>query len=72
MKITIEPTGNFQDVNGVRCRMWKGTTERGTTIELFSPLVRSPTKEDQSELEAALQAVKVDQQLVSFDYRLVM
>ena len=33
MKITIESTNEFVSINGVRCRMWDGSTESGIPVQ---------------------------------------
>jgi hypothetical protein len=71
MKLTIEPTGRFEAVSGVQTRMWKGTTERGVEVELYVALVRARSELDQTELEQALESVKAERQLTSFDTRLL-
>lgn len=72
MKLTIAPTGQFQTVNGTTTRLWRGTTDKGTEVECFIALVRTPRMPDSSELDHALKEVKVERQLVSFDLRLVI
>jgi len=72
MKLTIEPTGKFETVNGNMCRLWKGTTEKGEPVELYVAVVAAKSKAAEAELETALREVKVERQLVSFDLRLVI
>lgn len=57
MKATLEPTSMFTFVNGVRCRIWQGTTERGVPIHAHIALVGVDRAEDSSELERALKEV---------------
>jgi len=71
MKLTIEPTGHFQTVNGVQTREWRGKTDKGTPVTCFIALVQSPRSADQTEIEDALREVKVERELVSFDLRMV-
>lgn len=52
MKITLEPTKQIVTVNNaVNCRIWSGTTDRGTKIDavIFAVVVdaESPTEEMQ-------------------------
>ena len=35
MKITISPTAQLIDINGVQCRVWTGANEYGTRCDLF-------------------------------------
>ena len=72
MKITIEPTGHFEGVNGVRTRLWRGKTENGTEVECFIALVRARAEADNTELETALREVKGERELVYFDNRLAI
>jgi len=73
MKITIEPTGEFQTVNGAPARVWKGKTESGAEIMAFVATIalhKSATREQHAEFEKALRAVSHERQLVSYDLRL--
>ena len=45
MKITIEPTTQLVDFNGVQCRVWDGQTEDGTRCHLFVTQVAVATDE---------------------------
>lgn len=57
MKVTLEPTSKIVDVNGVRCRIWQGHTERGVPIHAHIALVGVARDQDASELDAALREV---------------
>lgn len=35
MKITLEPTPNFVEHEGICCRVWAGTTERGSFVQAY-------------------------------------
>lgn len=72
MKITLEPTGHIETVNGVDARIWKGVTESGIAVTCWIPIIQVGAKDDQTEFEHALRAVKVERHLVSFDMRLVL
>lgn len=80
MKITIEATGGFdrvtQDSGSVLARIWRGTTEDGIPVVCRIPLVQADIERASPEqieaLDKALLDVKVAQQLVSFDYRMVI
>jgi hypothetical protein len=39
MKIKLEHTEEIQEMNGLKCRIWKGTTEHGVPIEAYIPLI---------------------------------
>lgn len=56
MKIEIQPTGRFEGVNGQRCRVWDGVTDKGVTVEVFVKMV---------------QEVKPERELVYFDNRIL-
>ena len=71
MKITVEPTGRFEAFNGVECRMWKGTTEKGVAVEFYVPCVRVLAEADQAEFQRALREVKAERRLTSFDTRIL-
>lgn len=45
MRITIEPTGQIVEINGVSCRVWTGRTETGTRCDLFIARVAVPNEE---------------------------
>jgi len=72
MKITIEPTGRFQDVNGIRTRVWRGTTDEGGQLECYVALVMPKDARADATLSKALKEVKAERELVSFDLRLVV
>lgn len=74
MKVTLEPTSLFTHVNGVRCRIWQGTTERGVQVHAHVALVGVDKADDASELDRALKEVKPPRaDLLAFaDLRMVM
>ncbi len=39
MRLTIEPTAQIVELNGVQCRVWKGSSDRGTRCDLFIALI---------------------------------
>lgn len=43
MKVTIEPTDEIVMTDGVPCRVWDGTTERGTKVLVFVRAIAVPT-----------------------------
>jgi hypothetical protein len=72
MKITLEPTGELQTVNGAPVRVWKGETDTGVPLTAYIAIVQVHKDHDNSEFERALREVKPERQLVSFDFRMVM
>jgi hypothetical protein len=54
MKITIESTGRIVNLEGIDCRLWEGTTERGVKIECLIPRVAARDDQDLSQFEAEL------------------
>lgn len=42
MKITIESTPELTLVEGVPCRLWRGTTESGHPCDVYVRLIRVP------------------------------
>ena len=74
MKITLEPTDQMQSIEGAQCRVWKGTTERGTEVFAFIRCVQPQTHdlEKLAEFERDLKSLPpFRRELVSFDYRMV-
>jgi hypothetical protein len=54
MKITIESTTRIVNVDGIDCRLWEGTTERGVKIECLIPRIAARGDQDLSQFEAEL------------------
>lgn len=55
MKMTLESTDRFVDVNGARCRVWEGKSERGTPVYAFVAQVAVDKGHDATELDVDLQ-----------------
>jgi len=59
MKITIESTTRIVQVinngDGIDCRVWEGTTERGVKIQCLIPRIAAAEGEYLSQFEAELQ-----------------
>lgn len=72
MKIEIEPTERFESVNGSRCRIWTGKTDKGVNVECFVAMVQVHKDEDQTEFQRELSEVKMVRELAHFDHRLVL
>ena len=53
MKIEIQPTTQFVDADGVRCRVWEGTLPDGSAVSMIIARVRVDESND-----AACQALK--------------
>lgn len=74
MKLTISPTGAFHKVNGQTCREWRGVSDKGADVVVFTAMVGcslKATPEQQAEFDRELIEVQTDRQLVQFDYRLI-
>lgn len=54
MTMIVSSTSREVDLNGVRCRVWEGETERGIKVHCFIPLVAAPSDQDLSQFEAEL------------------
>jgi hypothetical protein len=79
MKVTLSPTGRFENVRQqsgtVYCRIWEGTTESGAKIIAHIPVIglhNSAPAEEHEVWAKSLREVKAERQLVSFDMRMVM
>jgi len=57
MRIAIESTEEFVEVKGLRCRVWKGFTEKGIRCALLVHSIAVPEEEDQSRFLAELTQV---------------
>lgn len=54
MKVTLESTDQISHALGTPCRIWTGTTERGTPILAFIPRIAVSVELDQKEFEREL------------------
>ncbi len=54
MRLTIEPTKNFEKVNGNICRIWRGVTDLGVEALVYVATVQPQTHDP--ELLAAFDA----------------
>lgn len=75
MKVTLEPTGTFEGVNGTHCRIWKGTSDKGAPVIAYIAMVgchKDATPEAAVEFDNELNAVEPSRQLVYFDSRLIL
>ena len=71
VKITIESTNEITYVDGIRCRVWTGTTERGIACFVFAIRLAVRSDLDTTEFERELlemdpptQPIIVSEQLV--------
>lgn len=71
MKIEIEPTGDFEGVNGTRCRIWEGVSDKGVKVKLAIAFVQVATADDNSAFETELREIKSSRELVYFDNRML-
>jgi hypothetical protein len=55
MKITIESTTKIIKANGIDCRVWEGTTERGVKLQALIPRIAALGDQDLSQFESELQ-----------------
>jgi hypothetical protein len=58
MKISIESTTKVVFLNGVQCRVWEGTTERGVPMHCYIARVAVKDGEDQSQFEGELREMR--------------
>lgn len=76
MKIEIEATWHFENINGQPCRLWRGTSDTGIPVVAFVAMIRTDiehaSESQVAELDRELRAVKNERHLVSFDNRLVV
>lgn len=54
MTMTIHSTTRIVKVNGIDCRLWEGTTERGVNVEVLIPRIAVRNGQDTSQFEAEL------------------
>ncbi len=54
MTITIQPTGKITNIDGVTCRVWEGTTDRGAKCTLFIHRVAAAADGDTEEFDREL------------------
>ncbi len=61
MKLTIEPTRIIELVNGRPARLWRGRTESGLSVDVFTAAVGSADPAAWAELERDLIEISRDQ-----------
>lgn len=74
IKLTLEPTGAMDSINGIPARIWKGTTDQGHPVEARIAIVDLRTKDEaaNAQFAAELREIWPERRLVSFDWRLVV
>lgn len=58
MTITLESTTTIVKLDGMDCRVWEGTTERGIKVHAFIPRIAGREDQDLSQFEAELQEMR--------------
>lgn len=54
MKITVESTDVFAEVDGVQTRVWRGFTASGVAIDAFIPLIAVLHPQDVTQFQEEL------------------
>jgi hypothetical protein len=54
VKITIESTTKIVKANGIDCRVWEGTTERGVKVVCLIPNIAAWADQDLTQFDAEL------------------
>jgi hypothetical protein len=59
VKLTIEPTSEFERIDGRMCRVWTGTDENGTPVRASIAVVQPQTHDESllADFEANLKAL---------------
>jgi hypothetical protein len=73
VKLSLQPTGDIERVQGIPCRVWIGETDAGVPVKAWVAIVQ-PQTHDEGQLaafEAALKEMPYRRELVSFDHRMV-
>ncbi|WP_449255155.1 hypothetical protein [Bosea sp. (in: a-proteobacteria)] len=72
MKLTLEPTGIIETVEGTPCRLWTGADENGTPVHAYVATMQPQTHDPErlAAFAAALEEVPLVRQLVYFDIRM--
>jgi hypothetical protein len=58
MKISIESTTKVVFLDGVQCRVWEGTTERGVPMHCYIARVAVKNGEDMGQFEEELREMR--------------
>jgi hypothetical protein len=70
MTITMTPTTQIVVVKGVQCRRWAGVTGKGTTCDVFVPVMRVSRTQDTAEFEREL--LELPPPLEAIDLRMLI
>jgi len=54
MRLTIESTPTITEIDGVPCRLWRGTTEGGRPVDVYVHRIGSADPRAQEELDRRL------------------
>jgi hypothetical protein len=54
MTITVHQTDKIVELDGVKCRIWEGTTAKGVPMHAYIPRVAVANDQDASEFERDL------------------
>ena len=72
MKITIESTTRFVQVNGKPCRVWGGTTQNGIKVQCLIPQIAAQGDADQTIFQRELEECRAPQQEPAFPLRMLL
>lgn len=73
MKITIESTTKIIKANGIDCRVWEGTTERGIEVTCLIPRIAVRNGQDTAQFEEELKEMRApSRDLEAFPLRLIL
>lgn len=59
MKVTLESTTKIVELNGIRARVWEGTTETGVPVQAYISRISCDVEADRSQFEAELAEQRV-------------
>jgi hypothetical protein len=54
MRITMTSTPNIALVEGRRCRVWEGVTDRAVRVQVYVAIIRVDARDDTAGFEAEL------------------
>ena len=54
VRVTLEPTSAFYEIDGAKCRVWRGHTDAGVDVSFFVVAVAAPAGDDLHELDEEL------------------
>ncbi len=58
MKMTIESTTKIVNADGIDCRIWEGTTERGVKVICLIPRIAVQNGQDMAQFDEELQEMR--------------